>query len=276
MLESKKVVVVSGATGFIGSHIVEKLQKIGCKVITPVRNIEIAAQQSFLKDAELVHVNNLIEIGKIKGDYFIHCAWGDVGDVYSENHLEIYLPENYYFLKNLIKDRWYKKIIVLGTCFEYGKQYGPMRASAETKPNTPYAKAKDKLHRQLRALKKGGDVDLIWARIFYTYGPRQPSRTLIAQFDNALEYQEEVFNMSFGEQLLDYLPVELVANDIINLLSARDGVYNICSGTPKSVRRLLEERMISKNKYISLNLGYFSYRTDDSIAIWGDKMDLNE
>ena len=276
MPDSQMAVVVSGATGFIGSHVVDQLQKIDCKVIVPVRNIELAKQQEFLKDAELVHVNNLIEIGKIKGDNFIHCAWGDVGDVCSSNHLEIYLPEHYYLLKKIIQDQQYKKIIVLGTCFEYGKQYGPMRASTETKPNTPYAKAKDQLHLRLRALKEVEDIDLIWARIFYTYGPRQPSKALIAQFDNALECKEKVFNMSLGEQLLDYLPVEIVAKNIIDLLYARDGVYNICSGTPKSVRRLLEERMISKNQFIKLNLGYFPYRADDSIAIWGDTASSNE
>jgi nucleoside-diphosphate-sugar epimerase len=273
MLGSKKTVIVSGATGFIGGHIVEQLQKMSYKVIAPVRNIDLAKQKPFLKNVELVHIYHLQEIEKIsQGDCFIHCAWGEIDDVYSSNHLKVYLPEHYSLLKRLIQEEKYKKIIVLGSCFEYGKQYGPMKASAETKPNTPYAKAKDQLHRELRALNKVGDVELIWARIFYTYGPRQPSKTIIAQFDKALECKKDVFNMSFGEQLLDYLPVEKVAENIVNLLTAKNGVYNICSGAPKSVRRILEERMISKNQFIKLNLGHFPYRADDSLAIWGDEI----
>lgn len=268
---SSKTVVVSGATGFIGGHVVELLQQLGYKILAPVRNIDHAKRCPFLKGSELIHIKSLQEINKIcKSDYFIHCAWGDVGDIFSQNHLKMHLPEHYLLLKSLIEDQSYKKIIVLGTCFEYGKQYGPMKSNAETRPNTPYAIAKDLLHRKLRSLKNTGNIDLIWARIFYTYGPRQPQKTLIAQFDNAIENEEETFNMSYGEQLLDYLPVELVAKSVIDLFSAKAGVYNIGSGAPKSVRRLLEERMADKNQMIKLNLGYFPYRADDSIAIWAD------
>ena len=274
MLGSKLAIVVSGATGFIGSHVVECLHQMGHKVIAPVRNIERAKQQPFLKMAELIQINNLEEIVEIsEGDCFIHCAWDNVHDVRSDSHLEVCLPEHYLLLKKLIQGQKYAKILVLGTCYEYGKQYGPMKVDAETKPNTPYGKAKDELHKKLRKLDKANNIDLIWARIFYTYGPRQPSKTLISQFDNALERQDEFFNMSFGEQLLDYLPVELVAKQIFDLISSKDGVYNICSGNPKSVRRMLEERMVSKNKFIKLNLGYFPYRADDSFAIWGENID---
>ena len=75
--------------------------------------------------------------------------------------------------------------------------------------------------------------------------------------------------MSQGEQLFDYLPVEEVAKKIINLISRKDGTFNVCSGAPISVRRLLEDRAKAADKNINLNLGFYEYRKQDAIAIWG-------
>ncbi len=75
--------------------------------------------------------------------------------------------------------------------------------------------------------------------------------------------------MSYGEQLFDYLPVKEVAIKIINLLHRRNGTFNICSGIPISLRRLLENRAKDAGKDIKLNLGVYEYRKQDAIAIWG-------
>lgn len=101
------------------------------------------------------------------------------------------------------------------------------------------------------------------------YGEGQDPKSIISLFDTALENEDKVFNISFGEQLLDYLPIESIAFQIELLLHYNDGIFNICSGKPISLRRLLEQRMKEKNKEIDLNLGYYPYRKQDSIAIWG-------
>jgi dTDP-6-deoxy-L-talose 4-dehydrogenase (NAD+) len=163
-----------------------------------------------------------------------------------------------------------KQILITGTCFEYGLQYGAIKPSVTTQPNTPYAVAKDALHKSLRALQMKTYFELIWVRLFYMYGEGQDDKSVISLFDKALENNEKAFNMTLGEQLLDYLPVQDVAMRIVNLLSSRDGVFNICSGTPISLRRLLENRAREANKNIKLNLGFYEYRKYDSLAIWGD------
>ena len=82
---------------------------------------------------------------------------------------------------------------------------------------------------------------------------------------------DSVFNMSLGEQLLDYLSVEKVAEYLTTLVNYKNGIFNVCKGEPISLRRFLENRMSEKGKFIKLNLGYYDYRKQDSIAIWGDK-----
>ena len=67
---------------------------------------------------------------------------------------------------------------------------------------------------------------------------------------NALERDDKIFNMSGGEQLRDYLPVEKVAEYIvkISLQDKINGVINCCSGKPISIRKLVENYIIETNK----------------------------
>ncbi len=201
---------------------------------------------------------------------FIHCAWEDVRDTLSLKHIESHLLDNYRTIKYII-EYGIKQILITGTCYEYGLQYGALKASTTTQPNTPYAIAKDTLHKSLRALQSKTHFELIWARLFYMYGEGQDEKSVVSLFDKALENNEATFNMSLGEQLLDYMAIEDVATKLVNLLPYRNGVFNVCSGTPISLRRLLEDRARKANKNIKLNLGYYEYRIQDSLAIWGDE-----
>ena len=101
------------------------------------------------------------------------------------------------------------------------------------------------------------------------YGVGQDEKSVMSQFDRALANGDASFDMSHGEQLLDYLPVEEVAIKIINLLPLRDGTFNVCSGIPTSLRRLLENKAKDASRDIKLNLGVYEYRKQDAIAIWG-------
>jgi dTDP-6-deoxy-L-talose 4-dehydrogenase (NAD+) len=199
----------------------------------------------------------------------IHCAWPEVSNVHSNKHIDEYYKKNLEFIEKII-NFGVKKIIVIGSCYEYGLQYGPMFVSTETRPNTPYAKSKDKLHKSLRIMADQlNSFELIWARLFYIYGPGQGKKSIFSQLTEAINSKEEYFKMSYGEQLLDYLPVEIVAEKIVELIDENPGTYNICSGEPISLRRFIENRIKTLNSDIKLVLGYYPYRKDDSNAIWG-------
>jgi dTDP-6-deoxy-L-talose 4-dehydrogenase (NAD+) len=82
--------------------------------------------------------------------------------------------------------------------------------------------------------------------------------------------------MSGGEQLRDYLPVVEVARLLVSLaLNGRDnGIINICSGEPISVRRLVESWIAANGWSIELNLGHYPYPTFEPMAFWGDRRKL--
>jgi dTDP-6-deoxy-L-talose 4-dehydrogenase (NAD+) len=267
----EKKIIVTGATGFIGRNLVSELILQGYEVTALVRDVHKAKTINQLASVNL----GIFDIARpellpeISNDTIvIHCAWENVRDTLSLNHIENHYHAQRLFLKELLA-KGIKKLIVLGTCYEYGTQYGPMSASSQVKPNTPYALAKDMLHKTLRKLQTHYKFELLWVRLFYIYGDGQDPRSVIPAFDQALESNEKIFNMSFGEQLFDYLSVEDAAREIMLLLNAADGTYNICSAKPVSLRRLLEKRMEEKNKLITLNLGHYPYRSFESLAIWG-------
>ena len=96
------------------------------------------------------------------------------------------------------------------------------------------------------------------------------------QLDRALEKGETVFNMSGGEQLRDYLPVEKVAEYLVKIAIQNQvsGLINCCSGSPISIRKLVENYLEKKQKSIHLNLGYYPYPDYEPMAFWGDDKKL--
>ena len=136
------------------------------------------------------------------------------------------------FLKNMIAGGL-RSLTVAGTCYEYGLASGCLAEDAAPAPTTCYAVAKNALRVFLEALKKRYPFQLTWCRLFFLYGEGQHPKALIPQVDRALAAGQESFDMSGGEQLRDYLPVE-EASRILALIAMQDrhdGIVNICSGT---------------------------------------------
>jgi dTDP-6-deoxy-L-talose 4-dehydrogenase (NAD+) len=198
---SRQKVIVNGATGFVGRHVVKKLAQNGYEVFALARDLCKASSISELKNSTILHYD--ITKDNVKTPLpidasFIHCAWGNVRDTHSLKHIEEELINNYFTIKSIV-EYGIKKILITGTCHEYGLQYGPLKPSTPTAPITPYGIAKDTLHKLLRALQPQKHFELIWVRLFYMYGDGQNENTILSLFDKALENGDDVFNMSLGE-----------------------------------------------------------------------------
>ncbi len=272
-------VAVTGATGFIGQHVLTELAKYSVEVIAITRQLpgdflqfpQVKVVQFDLQNASSDTVNR---IGK--PDVLIHLAWGGLPNFRSLHHFEQELPMNYHFLQKMIRSGL-QTLLVAGTCFEYGMQSGPLNESMETHPNNPYGFAKDVLRRQLEYFRADNPFSLIWGRLFYLYGDGQAENSLLPQLRRAVERGDEVFNMSGGEQLRDYLSVTDVARCIVSLaLQAKDiGVVNVCSGKPVSVRKQVENWITENDWQIKLNLGHYPYPKYEPMAFWGDSYKIN-
>jgi len=268
-------ILVTGATGFIGQHLIPQLLQNGHEIIATSRTKKSAVIMPWYKRVSFIQhdlqsqPNTFVDACE-QIDAVIHLAWQGLPNYQSCFHFEDNLPTSYQFIKALVESG-ISKVLVTGTCFEYGMQNGCLSENMPTHPENPYGLAKDTLRKFLQALQKEIDFSLLWVRLFYMYGAGQNSNSLLAQLDQAIENKTPVFNMSGGEQLRDYLPVEKVASNIVTLIEhpKTDGIYNCCSGQAISVRRLAEERIKERNASIQLNLGYYPYPDYEAMAFWG-------
>jgi len=209
-------------------------------------------------------------------DVLIHLAWGGLPNYKSSHHLERELPAQHRFLKGLIESGL-GDVVVAGTCFEYGMTSGQLREDMEARPTNPYGIAKDTLRRRLECLKNDVAFAMTWSRLFYIYGEGQAESSLLPQLRRAVERGDAVFDMSGGEQLRDYMPVGEAARNLVSLaVGNRDnGIVNICSGKPISVRNLVEGWVEDNGWAIKLNLGQYPYPDYEPMEFWGDRQKLD-
>jgi nucleoside-diphosphate-sugar epimerase len=279
-----KKVLVTGATGFIGNYVIEELLRKGYAVIASSSNINSAAGKNWFQKVRYIpfdlkqfdQANNYQQYFNYP-DLVIHLAWEGLPNYKAVFHTEENLPRHFAFIKNLVENGQ-KNITVTGTCFEYGMQEGCLTEEMETKPANAYAIAKDELRKQVQGLQQRHAFYFKWVRLFYMYGAGQNPNSLLSQLDRALEHGDAVFNMSGGEQVRDYLPVEAVAVNIVAIALQENvtGIINCCSGKGITVKDFVQNYLKEKNKSIALNLGYYPYADYESMVFWGDNSKLKK
>ncbi len=158
-------------------------------------------------------------------DVLAHLAWPGLPNYQALFHFEHNLFADYRFIKQMV-EAGVSQVLVTGTCFEYGMQSGPLGETAPPQPGNPYGLAKNTLRLFLETLRQQLPFNLQWARLFYLYGEGQNPNSLLASLDRAIDAGAERFDMSAGEQLRDYLPIEVAAGYLARLLEQRG--FQLC------------------------------------------------
>ena len=270
-------VAVTGATGFVGRYVLQSLAKHNVDVIAATHKNAVIDTSDRLRCVKVDVHNPPSAIFEYlhRPDVLIHLAWGNLPNYASPHHSEVELPAQFNFLRTIVKDGL-QTLLVTGTCLEYGMQSGCLSEHMQARPCTAYGSAKDTLRRRLERLAVSNDTALIWSRLFYVYGTGQATTSLHTQLETAVKRGDATFDMSGGEQIRDFSPIEEVAGTLVELAlrQKKIGTVNVCSGRPISVRNLVEE-WIAKNRWqIGLNLGKYPYPTYEPMAFWGDRSKL--
>lgn len=277
-----KRVLVTGATGFIGSYVIPALLDMGCTVIASSRDAEKAAAAPWFGKTEYIafdirQMDDQTNYMEFFGhpDLLIHLAWEGLPNYKSDFHLTENLPRHERLLHNMMR-HGLKDITVTGTCFEYGMQEGALSEEMPALPTNPYGAAKNELRIRLERLAGEYGVCFRWLRLFYMYGAGQNPNSLFSQLVTSLSRQDTVFNMSGGEQVRDFLPVEELAAYIVkaSLQQKVQGIINCCSGEPVTVKELVTGWLKEWNRHIGLNLGYYPYADYEPMRFWGDNRKL--
>ena len=267
-------VAVTGATGFVGRYVAAELEQRAQAPVLISRHGSTAtsAARTVQMDVHDPPPDAFERMGS--PDVVVHLAWGGLPNYQSGHHMDREAPAHARFLRALL-NRGLRHLVVAGTCYEYGMQFGPLHEELEAKPVTTYGLGKDTLRRELEQ-SVSRSSSLTWARLFYPYGDGQAPTSLWPQLKRAAERGDPSFDMSRGEQLRDYLPVEDVARHLVALALAAKGcgIVNVCSGEPTSIRALAE-RWIRENGWsIALNLGRYPSPDYEPMAFWGDPRKL--
>jgi nucleoside-diphosphate-sugar epimerase len=267
-------VLVTGATGFVGRHLVTALVSLGHDVMAVARNINRRSEMPWQDRVQFlacdIHKDNIQDLLAFAPDVLAHVAWPGLPNYQKAFHFEETLPADYAFLKQVVESG-VKHILVTGSGTEFGLSSGALSEDTETAPVSAYAIAKDSLRRFLQHLQRTNPFTLQWVRLFHMYGPGQSPLSLLSQLDRAIADGQAVFDMSGGEQLRDYLPVQEVARRLSFLIGRPDisGVIHCCSGIPVSVRNLVEKRVASSGSDMKFNFGAYPYPEYESLAYWG-------
>ena len=240
-------VFVTGASGFIGAYVTKVLLGKGHSVAVLAIPDDPLLRLQDMRDNFKVITGMLGDVGDLQKalaefqpEACIHLAW------YAEPGQYLHSMENIQSLTasltllNVLINVGCRQVVMAGTCAEYDTEFGYLGELTPTRPSTLYAAAKLScclLGQQIAAQAK---INFAWGRVFYPYGPQEDERRLVPAAIRALK-QGNAFPATQGEQVRDYIYVEDVAKAFCVLTEKQaNGIFNISSGLPVSIRQLLE------------------------------------
>lgn len=264
-------IAITGANGFVGRHVSACLEKMnGIEPLLCSRDDMPITLKSRHFKLDMADADQTSFALLDRPDTLIHLAWGGLPNYGSNQHIEHELPIQINFLTHLIHSGL-KRLIVTGTCYEYGMQAGELTEDSPITPITQYGLAKAMLHIALEQLKKEHKFELVWLRLFYLFGEGQAKSSLYSQLEDAMASNKPVFNMSGGEQIRDFMPIEMAAEWIVRISTMPEvsGTFNVCSGNPLKVKDIVSRWITENDSSIKMNLGYYPYPESEPMAFWG-------
>ncbi len=238
-----KRVLLTGASGFIGSHCLRPLAERGYEVHAVSRtgrttNGSAAAawhQADLLQPAA---ARGLIE--QVRPTHLLHLAW------YVVPGKLITAPENFdwvtasFELARRFAEAGGSRLVVCGSGYEYDWSHGYCTEGlTPCVPDTVYGACKHALHEMLRAYAPESKVSAAWTRVFFLYGPNEHPQRLVASVIRAL-LRGEPAPCSHGRQIRDYLHVQDVADGLVAVLdSDAQGAINVSSGQATTLREIV-------------------------------------
>jgi nucleoside-diphosphate-sugar epimerase len=213
--------LVTGASGFIGSAVVRRLERDGHEVVA--RQIDLLAAS----DEELASF-----VAGADASHCIHCAW-------YTNHAD--------YLTHEVNREWVTaslwlaaafrgRFVGLGTCLEYDLTgaVGPLAEDAPLRPETLYARCKLKLFQALEA--RGSDF--AWARVFFVYGPGDRAGRLIPHMMGQFS-RGQAAGPTCGGLRRDYVHGDDLAGQIVRIATSEvRGVTNTGTGEAPSLSEI--------------------------------------
>lgn len=269
-------VIVTGAGGYLGPHVVTALAERGHRVVALVRpgsTVELDPRAT-VQEADILD-GNLDPEQWSDASAFVHLAWKDGFQHNSPAHME-HLSAHYRLLTG-VAAAGVPRIVALGTMHEVGYWEGAITAETPTAPSSQYGIAKEALRTAL-PLALPESTSLAWARAYYIYGDDRRNNSIFRKLLEAADEGRTEFPFTTGKNLYDFIRVEELGRQIAALTDATDvvGTVNCSSGEPKSLADQVEQFIAEHELGVTLQYGAFPDRAYDSPGVWGDATTIQE
>jgi nucleoside-diphosphate-sugar epimerase len=237
-------ILLTGATGFIGSAILKLAVEQGHQVAALVRpgKSELPAHP----DGVRVLLGTLVEapwaeLAAFQPEICIHAAWITTPGTYMES------PENEQlvgwsqsFLRKAVQ-LGVRRVIALGTCIEYQMTGKPLAEETTlTAPVSQYARSKDTLRRRLEEASHADGFAFVWGRVFYPYGPGEHPARLCTSAIRQIHTGKPVV-LQNGMSVKDYIFITDLASAVLTLAGGNGcGVINLGTGHGIALREVVQ------------------------------------
>lgn len=272
-----KTIVVTGACGYIGKHVVDALLNRGARVVAldlneGAKKPGITWVTGNLLDAEF----DASVLEEFKPDACLHLAWRNGFNHNAETHM-LDLSGHYRFLCKMV-GLDIKQIAVMGSMHEVGYWEGPISEETPCNPVSLYGIAKDALRRAFFARVKNEEIIAQWLRGYYIYGDDIASQSIFGKILRADAEGRKTFPFTSGKNKYDFIKVSELGDQIASCLlqDSVQGIINCCSGSPLSLGEAVEGFIAENGLNIKLEYGKFPDRPYDSPGVWGDASKINQ
>jgi nucleoside-diphosphate-sugar epimerase len=274
-------VLLTGVTGFVGSNVARALVAQGHEVVATVRSDSDRSRIGDIEpDLRLVEHDFLRgdaeSLAELQPELCIHTAWCVEPGEYLLSPLNVdFLAASAHLALSLSRSGC-RRIIGVGTCFEYDTTTGRLSETTPARPKHLYSATKLSFSLLLEQICVATGVEVAWARLFYLYGPQEDERRLVASVARSLLRGERV-EVTPGEQVRDFLHVADVGSALAAIaVSPVQGAINVCSGEPVTVREVVETlgRLAGSPELVAF--GARPYAEGEPMVVFGDNGRLRD
>jgi len=253
----KEKVLVTGAGGFIGSHLTEELVKLGADVTAMVKNNSrhncgfIEEFEPEVKDKIKIFFGDLNDIESVKNivgeNKVIFHLGAEISVPYSYVHPRSFVQTNIIGTLNILlacKENRIKNLILMSTSEVYGMpDTVPINEKHLLKGQSPYSATKIAAEKLAESFYSSYDLPVVIVRVFNTYGPRQSARAVIPTIITQALAGNKI-SVGNCETTRDFNYVTDIVNGLIKVAECPNvigEVINIGSGKEISIKDLIEK-----------------------------------
>ena len=237
-------VLITGPSGFIGTHCLRRLLREECEIHAVNRagageyNDRVTWHAGDLRDA----AQAVTIIARVRPTHLLHGAWIATPKVYGHS------PENIVWLQSSIAlvgafgAHGGIRFVGMGSSAEYAPADGLpcIEDATPIRPATIYSKCKAACWLAVQAAAQQHGFSAAWGRLFLPYGPGDPPQRLVPTVIASLRSGQPV-QITHGAQKRDFIYAPDAADLFVRLLlSLENGAFNIGTGHATTIRFVVE------------------------------------